>query len=115
MPDQVDLDSVFNRVASLAESRDLPESRRDDTPSLLVGDSCFARLLDGATLMLDCPQEQKILLMDISPDIYFETDQYIGQDVVLIRLAAIGDEELALRLEDAWRFRAPSRVSKQRS
>ena len=64
--------------------------------------------------MLHCPDEQKALLMEISPEIYFETPHYVGHAVVLIRLGAIGDEELALRLEDAWRFKAPARLAAQR-
>ena len=61
-----------------------------------------------------CPAEQKTLLMEISPEIYFETDHYVGWPAVLIRLANIGDEELSLRLEDAWRFKAPARLAAQR-
>jgi hypothetical protein len=49
--------------------------------------------------------------MEMSPDIYFETDHYVGWPAVLVRLSVIGDEELSLRLEDAWRFKAPRTVA----
>ena len=52
--------------------------------------------------------------MEISPDIYFETDHYVGYPAVLVQLSVISDEELSLRLEDAWRFKAPARLAKER-
>ena len=112
-----DLDETFNRVEPLAKARDLPEVTRSTsygTPSLKVRDKSFVRLKDAATLVLLCPPEQKALLMEISPKTYFETAHYVGHAAVLIRLDAIGDEELSLRLEDAWRFKAPSRLAAMR-
>ena len=111
------VDAAFERVKTLCAGRRLPEVEHATsygTPALKVHETTFARLLDGSTLVLQCPEEQKALLLEISPDIYFETDHYIGQPVVLIRLDAIGDEELSLRLEDAWRFKAPERLQAQR-
>lgn len=105
-----DLDQAFARIEQLAQARGLPgisRTTRHGTPALQVRDASFARLKDAATLVLLCPPEQKALLMEISPEIYFETDHYVGHAAVLIHLDAIDDEELALRLEDAWRFKAP--------
>ena len=102
-----DLDQVFSRIEHLALARRLPEvmrGRSEGLPSLKVGGKTIARLKDAATMVLLCPSEQKTLLMDISPDIYFETDHYVGYPAVLIRLDAVDDEELSLRLEDAWHF-----------
>lgn len=112
-----DLDETFNRVERLAKARDLPEVTRSTsygTPSLKVRDKSFVRLKDAATLVLLCPPEQKALLMEISPKTYFETAHYVGHAAVLIRLDAIGDEELSLRLEDAWRFKAPAKLAATR-
>ncbi len=117
MKDETDLDAVFSRIERLAEARGLPGISRSTsygTPSLRVRDKSFLRLKDSATLVLLCPAEQKALLMEISPDIYFETSHYVGYPAVLIRLARISDEELSLRLEDAWRFKAPTRLAAQR-
>lgn len=114
MSDTDGLQKSFGRIHRLAEQRPLAEidlSTSYGTPALKVRGSTFVRLLDAETMVLHCPLEQKILLMEISPDIYFETDHYIGHEVVLVRLGAISDEELALRLEDAWRFRAPRQLS----
>jgi hypothetical protein len=112
--DRADLDAVFERIEALAGNRDLPEVTRSTsygTPSLKVKDKSFVRLKDADTLVLLCPAEQKALLMEMSPHIYFETDHYVGWPAVLVRLSAIDDEELSLRLEDSWRFKAPKRVA----
>lgn len=110
MSSQSNFDLAFDRIAALANTRGLTDivlSTSYGTPALKVGDRTFVRLLDEETIVLQCPLEQKVLLMEISPGIYFETDHYIGYDAVLVRLAAIDDEELSLRLQDAWQFKAP--------
>ena len=112
-----DLDAVFSRIETLAAARALPGVSRSTsygTPALKVRDKSFVRLKDSATLVLLCPAEQKTLLMEISPEIYFETEHYVGYPAVLIHLAVISDEELSLRLEDAWRFKAPKTLAAQR-
>ena len=112
-----DLDQSFGRIEQLAPASRLPGTTRETsygTPSLTVKGKSFVRLKDPETLVLMCPDDQKALLMDISPDIYFETEHYVGHSAVLIRLSAITDEELALRLEDAWRFKAPPQLAGQR-
>lgn len=112
-----DLDQIFSRIEQLARARGLPGVARSTsygTPSLKVRDKSFVRLKDAATLVLLCPAEQKTLLMEISPEIYFETEHYVGYPAVLIRLDAISDEELSLRLEDAWRFKAPQKLARER-
>ena len=101
-----DLDQIFTRIEQLAHARGLLGVARATsygTPALKVRDKSFVRLKDSATLVLLCPAEQKTLLMEISPEIYFETPHYVGYPAVLVRLPAISDEELSLRLEDAWR------------
>ena len=110
MSSQSNFDLAFDRIARLANARGLTDVTRSTsygTPALKVHDRTFVRLLDEGTIVLHCPFEQKVLLMEISPSIYFETDHYVGYDAVLVRLAAIDDEELSLRLQDAWRFKAP--------
>ena len=112
-----DLDQVFTRIEELARKRGLQEVTRSTTlgtPSLKVRDSSFVRLKDATTLVLLCPIDQKALLMEISPDIYFETDHYVGYPAVLIHLNAIDDEELSRRLDVAWRFRAPPSLAARR-
>lgn len=117
MASDTDLDSVFLRIERLAEARGLPGLSRSisyGTPALKVRDKLVVRLKDATTLVLLCPAEQKTLLMEISPDIYFETPHYVGYPAVLVRLETISDEELSLRLEDAWRFKAPKKLAAER-
>jgi hypothetical protein len=102
------------RLARLAAKLRLPEVTEGTsygTPALLVKGKSFTRLKDHETLVLLVPLEQKELLMEIAPDIYYETDHYRGWPAVLIRLAAISDRELSQRLADGWRHRAPKRLA----
>ena len=111
-----DLDAAFARILALAQARGLPALARSTsygTPALKIGNQPFCRLKDAQTLVLLCPAEQKTLLMEISPEIYFETDHYVGWPAVLVRLDVIADEELSLRLEDAWRSKASEAPAQQ--
>lgn len=115
MTDASALEAGFARLLRLARARGLAgiaPSTHYGTPALRVGDAAFVRMLDEDTAVLQCPVDQKVLLMEISPDIYFETEHYVGHDAMLIRLDRIGDEELSLRLHDAWTFKAPEKLKK---
>lgn len=112
-----DLDAAFARIERLIAARDLPGVTRSTsygTPALKVHDKSFVRLSEAEVLVLQCPPEQKTLLMEISPETYFETAHYVGYAAVLIRLDQIGDEELSLRLEDGWRHKAPKSLLEKR-
>jgi hypothetical protein len=64
-------------------------------------------------LVLRCPLEEKPLLMEAAPDIYFETDHYAGWPALLVRLSKISAKELKHRLEIAWRMQAPKKLVKE--
>jgi hypothetical protein len=55
--------------------------------------------------------DEKPLLIDSNPDVYFETPHYHGYPIVLVRLEKIARDELAERIEDAWLLRAPKRLA----
>ena len=98
----------LDRIENLARGRGLVEverSKGEDIPALTIAGHPFVTLREKDVLSLLCPLDQKILLLEISPDIYFETESDIGQEAVLVRLDRISDEELSLRLEDAWTYR----------
>ncbi|RUT32959.1 hypothetical protein EMQ25_07470 [Arsenicitalea aurantiaca] len=104
------LEDAFSRLIRLIGALELPEvdlGTSHGTPALIVAGKTFARVSDPETLVLKCPIEQKELLLEIDPDIYFQTDHHVGWPTLLIRLPAISDEELSLRLADGWRFMAP--------
>ncbi len=100
----------FERAAAQAEARGLRGLLRaeiDGLPVLKVGDAIFARLHEPGILAIDCPHQQKAMLMEISPAVYFDPPGHEDEQMLFIRLAEIDDEELSLRLHDAWHFRAP--------
>jgi hypothetical protein len=115
MADTANFEGALIRLLRLVEARNLKEVQRithQGAPALAVADAVFVSLSEPHVAALHCPVDQKVLLMEISPDIFFETDSHIGQDVLLVRLDRIEDEELALKLEDAWHFRAPDRLKR---
>ena len=71
----------------------------------------FARLRDeDSVLVAKVDKGEKRLLMESEPEIFFQTPHYEGYVYVLVRLAAIDEDELAEVLEDAWRLAAPKRL-----
>ena len=82
------------------------------TPALKVRGKLLARVKDAHTLVVMCALEDKELLLEAAPDIYFETDHYKGWPAILVRMGAIADDELAHRLEQAWRAKAPKALVK---
>jgi hypothetical protein len=105
--------AAFERVRLAAEELRLPEVKESTsygTPSLAVRGKSMLRLKDADTLVLMCALDEKEMLMEGAPDIYFETDHYKGWPAVLIRLANISDAELTHRIGRAWRMRAPKRL-----
>jgi hypothetical protein len=105
------MDAFAPIVARLREAaKTLPEvaeSTSYGTPALKVGKKLLCRVKDAQTLVLVCPLEEKELLKEAAPDIYFETPHYHGWPAILARVDAISDAELANRLAAAWRMQAP--------
>jgi hypothetical protein len=104
----------FERLMRLVTTAGLPgvtKSTSYGKPSLKVADKQFAGWKDATTLPLRIPMGQKLFLLEVAPEIYFETDHYKGSQWLLIRLDVISDEELSQRLIDAWKFRAPKKLA----
>jgi hypothetical protein len=107
------LAAPFMRVATAAAK--LPEVEQGTwagTPALKVRGKSFARMKDRDTLVVLCPLDEKEILLEAAPDIYFETDHYKGWPAVLVRLSRIKASELTHRLERSWRVKAPKRLIK---
>jgi hypothetical protein len=66
-----------------------------------------ARERDGGGLAIRVDREEKQLILDSNPEVYFSSAHYDGWPGVQIRLEAIDPEELRMRLEDAWLIQAP--------
>jgi hypothetical protein len=65
-------------------------------------------------MVLHCPLDVKEMLMEMAPEIYFQTPHFEGWPGLMVRLDVIGDEELMLRIENAWRFKAPKKFAAKR-
>lgn len=108
---------AFDRLVQLSEHLKLEDVTIGTTygaPALRVHDRPFASIKADDLMVLHCPREMKEMLMEMAPDIYFQTDHFRGWPGLLVRLDVIGDEELSLRLEDAWRFKAPKKLAAAR-
>jgi hypothetical protein len=106
-------DHAFARARAAAKATKLPgiaEATSYGTPSLTVRGKLLLRVKDADTLVLRCTLEDKAMLIEAAPKIYFETDHYVGWPAVLVRLPAIGDAELVHRLEKAWHLQAPKKL-----
>ena len=80
------------------------------TPGFRVKDKLFARIhQDGGVLVLWCAHLlEKESLIETDPAAFFTTPHYDGHPLVLVRLDAIGEEQLSDLLEGAWYVRAPA-------
>jgi hypothetical protein len=72
-----------------------------------------ARERDGGGLAVRVDRDEKQLILDADPEIYFTSPHYRGYPGVQIRLESISREELRARLEDAWLIQAPKRLAAQ--
>ena len=105
------LETAFARVrAAAAHLPEVEEATSYGTPALKVRGKLFARLKDADTLVVHSAPDEKEMLMEVDPTIYFETDHYKGWHAVLVRLNKISTAKLRHRLEQAWRQKAPKRL-----
>jgi len=70
-----------------------------------------ARERDGGGLAVRVDRDEKQLILDASPNVYFSSPHYDGWPGVQIRLERIDREELRERLEDAWLIQAPKKLA----
>ena len=81
------------------------------TPAFRVRGKFLARLReDGETLVVKCDYPERDFHMEINPNAFFITDHYRGYPMLLVRLAAVKEDDLRDLLELAWRSLAPKRL-----
>jgi hypothetical protein len=113
MPGQTDLKTAFDRLCAAARDAGLTGIEPGTSygrQSLRVQKKFFVGMKDAGTAVIYCPLEEKELLIEAAPAIFYETDHYKGWPAILVRLDAISDTELRHRLEIAWRMRAGKRL-----
>jgi hypothetical protein len=98
----------------------LPEVEATETsggrPRYLVlgkGFAWRARERDGGGLAIRVDPDEKPLILESKPDVYFDPPHYRGFPAVTIRLEKIGRKELRERIEDAWLIQAPRRLASE--
>jgi hypothetical protein len=94
----------FDRLVRLAKKLKLDDVSAGTTygsPALRVHDRLFVSIKEAEVMVLHCPLKVKEMLMEMAPEIYFQTPHFEGWPGLMVRLDVIGDEELALRLENA--------------
>lgn len=79
-------------------------------PALKVAGRYIALAREPGVIAIWCEFEEKPILMALAPEVYFETDHFKGYPSILVRYPAVTLEELADRLEHAWRLRAPKKL-----
>jgi len=66
-------------------------------------------------LALRCPVEKKEILIAAAPDRFFDDAHYLGYPALLVRLAAIEEDEFAALLAAAWASAAPRALTRKRA
>jgi hypothetical protein len=84
-------------------------------PSFKVGGKLFVWMSPSGgapadALALRVDPDEKPLLVESEPDVFFETPHYVGHPIVLVHLGAVDRDTLADRIEDSWLLRAPKRL-----
>ena len=104
----------WNDVRELALAFPEVEESSEDRVAFRVRGKLFAwaaRERDGGGLGIRVDREEKQLILDSNPDVYFSSPHYDGWPGVQIRVEAIDREELSTRLEDAWLIQAPKKLA----
>ncbi|WP_112412390.1 MmcQ/YjbR family DNA-binding protein [Rhizobium sp. BK312] len=113
MTSNVGMDAIAERLQRLVAQARLPEVEPGlhyGLPAFKVGGKAFVTVKNNETIVLSLPIDRKEQLMEMAPEIYYQTDHYVGWPSLPLRIKAIGDEELELRLIEAWRYRAPKKL-----
>jgi hypothetical protein len=106
---------TFDQIRELAlRLPGVEEGTSYGTPALKVKGKLLARLKeDGASVVFRVTFDERDLLMQTKPKVFFITDHYLGYPAVLLRLGAASRKEAADIVEMAWRFVAPKRMQQR--
>src|SRR5437763_863305 len=85
------------------------------TAALRVKGKFLARLKEnGQSVVFRVGFDERDLLLQTKPDVFYITDHYLGYPAVLMRLSAASKKEAADIVEMAWRMVAPKRLQESR-
>jgi len=85
------------------------------TAALRVKGKFLARLKeDGQSVVFRVGFDERDLLLQSKPEVFYITDHYLGYPAVLMRLSAASKKEAADIIEMAWKMVAPKRLQATR-
>jgi hypothetical protein len=103
---------TFETVRQLA--RALPgveEGTSYGTPACKVRGKLFARLhQDGESLVVRIEFAEREVLLAADAETFYITNHYLNYPWILVRLAAVREDQLSELLKQAWRLVAPKRL-----
>jgi hypothetical protein len=90
----------------------LPETEESTSygwPAVKVRGRAFVSVSphEPGALVLRCDPDERPLVLESEPSVFYVTPHYEAHAIVLARLDAVTREQLAERLEDSWLLRAP--------
>jgi hypothetical protein len=107
--------TTWEDVVGLASQLpDVEVSTSYRTPALKVAGKSFARLRTEAEggLMLLCEHAEKEALLASADPAFFTTPHYDGYGAILVDLEKVDPVQLRELIEDAWRLKAPPRLTR---
>jgi hypothetical protein len=107
---------TYNQIRKLAlKLPGVEEGMSYGTAALKLKGKFMARLKeDGQSVVFRVGFDERDLLMQTKPEVFFITDHYLGYPAVLLRLAAASGKEAADIIEMSWRFVAPRKLQAER-
>ncbi|MDX2142966.1 MAG: hypothetical protein SFV19_06405 [Rhodospirillaceae bacterium] len=100
----------LKKMRAAAKATGLPgieESPWFNRPTLKVAGKWLICARQAGVYVFVCPLAEKDLLIEMAPDIYFDTDHHAGYAAVLAWADKIAPKDLADRIARAWRIQAP--------
>jgi hypothetical protein len=104
-------DDVRRLAAGLPEAEESPTHRE---PALRVRGKLFAWMSPHAdALVLRVDPDERPLMVESQPDVYYVIPHYENYAMVLVRLEAVEDlEDLRERIADSWLLAAPATLAR---
>jgi hypothetical protein len=106
------MEAAFARLSSIAASMALPNIEHGTsygTPALKARGKLLVRVKDAETLVFMCPLEEKAMLMQADPAVFYETDHYRGYPAVLLCLPNADDATISGRIDAAYRMQVAAK------
>lgn len=108
--------NLFAKVLTIAKQfPGVEESRSYGTPSIKVKKKFMARLRSEAEsgLAIRCDIMERDMLLMAAPDVFYITDHYLNDPMILINLETVRWDAMTDIIEKAWRMTATSRLIKE--